>query len=327
MRALRSRRVASRLLWIAFVAAGCGGDSPSAPGGPLTPEALIAEGRRLFFEETFGGNGRTCGTCHPEPDFAIGPADIAAMTPADPVFGGALDMDVDAVRRGLFRYPLGGSGFLDADITVLRGVPSIANVGRTAPFLTDGRAERLEDLSVDAVLLHALDGAVDRPGERTPTGREQEALAAFQLSVALPGPDPASFPGDLADLEGFDLFVGKARCVMCHAGSMFTDNDFHNQVACPPRCPPVQDPGRCRIDPTANDCADSGMAFNTPQLRGVGRTAPYFHDNAFGSLEEVVEMYNGREFHESPAASRMGIGPLSLTPSEIAALVEFLKAL
>lgn len=320
------RRAASRIVWVTVAVAACGGDSVSPPGG-LTPEQLIAEGRRLFFEETFGGNGRTCGTCHPEPDFVIGPAEIAGMPASDPLFAGELDMDAEAVRRGLFRYPLGGTGFLDADVTVLRGVPSIANVARTDPFLSDGRAERLEDLSVDAVLLHALDGAADRPGERVPTEREQEALAAFQLSVALPDPDPGEFPGELAELEGFFVFTGKARCAVCHVGPMFTDNDFHNQVACPPRCPPVEDSGRCRIDGGANDCAQSGMSFNTPQLRGIGRTAPYFHDNAFGSLEEVVQMYNSRAFHNSPAATRLGLGPLDLTPEEIEALVEFLKAL
>lgn len=321
------RPLAFRILILALAATGCGGDSLSPPEGPRTPAELIAEGRRLFFEETFGGNGRTCGTCHPEPDFTIGPADIAAMPPGDPLFSGQLDMDSEAVNRGLFRYPLGGTGFLDADITVLRGVPSIANLGPTAPFLSDGRAERLEDVSVDAVLLHALDGAVDLPGERIPTEREQEAMAAFQLSVALPDPDPGEFPGQLAEMDGFFVFTGKARCVLCHVGPMFTDNEFHNQMACPPRCPPIEDPGRCRVDPAANDCAGSGMAFNTPQLRGVGRTAPFFHDNAFGSLEEVVEMYNSPAFHASPAAMRLGIPPLDLTPEEIEQLVEFLNAL
>ena len=38
-----------------------------AAGGALAQvdEALIEEGRRLFLEETFEGNGRTCATCHP----------------------------------------------------------------------------------------------------------------------------------------------------------------------------------------------------------------------------------------------------------------------
>lgn len=31
---------------------------------PPPPNDLVARGERLFFEETFGGNGRTCGTCH-----------------------------------------------------------------------------------------------------------------------------------------------------------------------------------------------------------------------------------------------------------------------
>ena len=40
--------------------AGC-----AKPPPPEIPpeEALIARGRELFFKETFGGNGRTCGTC------------------------------------------------------------------------------------------------------------------------------------------------------------------------------------------------------------------------------------------------------------------------
>ena len=28
-------------------------------------DKLISQGAELFFEETFRGNGRTCGTCHP----------------------------------------------------------------------------------------------------------------------------------------------------------------------------------------------------------------------------------------------------------------------
>src|SRR2546426_2240893 len=32
------------------------------PPAPVDP---VARGREIFFNETFGGNGRTCGTCHP----------------------------------------------------------------------------------------------------------------------------------------------------------------------------------------------------------------------------------------------------------------------
>lgn len=48
---------------------------------------LINKGRRLFFNETFGGNGRTCGTCHPEENnFTIDPKFIATLPDDDPLF-------------------------------------------------------------------------------------------------------------------------------------------------------------------------------------------------------------------------------------------------
>ena len=49
--------------------------------------ALINEGRALFFNETFNGNGRTCGTCHPEDNnFTIDPEFIAKLPDDDPLF-------------------------------------------------------------------------------------------------------------------------------------------------------------------------------------------------------------------------------------------------
>jgi cytochrome c peroxidase len=48
---------------------------------------LINQGRELFFNETFGGNGRTCGTCHPaENNFTIDPKFIATLPHDDPLF-------------------------------------------------------------------------------------------------------------------------------------------------------------------------------------------------------------------------------------------------
>jgi len=47
------------------------------------------EGRRLFEEETFGGNGRTCATCHGARTGTFSPADAQrrlAKNPDDPLF-------------------------------------------------------------------------------------------------------------------------------------------------------------------------------------------------------------------------------------------------
>lgn len=49
--------------------------------------ALINEGRRLFFNETFDGNGRTCGTCHAEDNnMTIDAKSISKLPADDPLF-------------------------------------------------------------------------------------------------------------------------------------------------------------------------------------------------------------------------------------------------
>jgi cytochrome c peroxidase len=48
------------------------------------------------------------------------------------------------------------------------------------------------------------------------------------------------------------------------------------------------DPGRAVI---TGDPADF-EAFDTPQLRGIAQTAPYFHDNSRETLREVVDEYS-----------------------------------
>jgi hypothetical protein len=49
--------------------------------------ALINEGRDIFFNETFEGNGRTCGSCHAEDNnFTIDPRSISKLPSDDPLF-------------------------------------------------------------------------------------------------------------------------------------------------------------------------------------------------------------------------------------------------
>ncbi len=48
---------------------------------------MINLGRSVFFNETFSGNGRTCGTCHPENNnHALDPTFIATLPDSDPLF-------------------------------------------------------------------------------------------------------------------------------------------------------------------------------------------------------------------------------------------------
>ena len=57
------------------------------PDGSVKLDKLISQGAQLFFEETFSGNGRTCGTCHPASNnFTIDPAFIATLPANNPLF-------------------------------------------------------------------------------------------------------------------------------------------------------------------------------------------------------------------------------------------------
>jgi hypothetical protein len=67
---------------------------------PTSLEALVRRGEALFFEETFGGNGRTCRTCHPaENNFAIEREFIASLPDDAPLFVAAFLRVLNALEN------------------------------------------------------------------------------------------------------------------------------------------------------------------------------------------------------------------------------------
>lgn len=86
----------SRWVTALFISSGLIGTSAVAQSITAEEAALIDEGFRVFTEETFEGNGRTCGTCHvPETQYTIGPDDIRTMS------GEALDLVLASNVPGL----------------------------------------------------------------------------------------------------------------------------------------------------------------------------------------------------------------------------------
>jgi len=306
---------------------------PAAARQPAANRAAASE--RLFFEETFGGNGRTCGTCHdPINEFTISPELVQArfaQNPAHPLFQAFDSNDgVGADFSNLLDHalvtvsvPLHPRVFLVDDpaatsITVWRGTPSIANVALTGPFLHDGRTATLQEQALAAVRHHM------KP-RREPRRRELDAIAAFQEGVFYPLRmrgllDPNSMtavtPGfsvpatSPAAQRGRSLF--EERCTRCHgfelghrpsgAGSPFvaTFVSQANRNALPllklgflnpdetVTIVETPDPGRAAVTGKIEDLD----IFETPMLRGVKHTAPYFHDNSAASLADVVNHYN-----------------------------------
>ena len=75
-------------LWIAAaLAAGC----VDEPAESTTEQGVVDPGRQLFDQETFGGNGRTCRTCHSPGNGTLTLDQIAerfAENPTGPLFRG-----------------------------------------------------------------------------------------------------------------------------------------------------------------------------------------------------------------------------------------------
>jgi cytochrome c peroxidase len=151
------------------------------------------------------------------------------------------------------------------------------------------------------------------------------------------------------EVAGLRLFIGRAQCIKCHNGPLFTNNDFHNTgVPAEPGVPAddgrlsgvaqvLEDEFNCLSpwsDAGQQDCAELRFvtpegdqlagAFKPPTLRNVGQTAPYMHAGQFETLERVLLYYN------HPPSAPLGhseLEPLGLTSREQSQLVAFLRAL
>jgi cytochrome c peroxidase len=120
-----------------------------------------------------------------------------------------------------------------------------------------------------------------------------------------------------AEARGQNVFNNQGRCNTCHAGTLFTDNQFHN-IGLRPQ---TEDPGRFNVTGNANNLGE----FRTVSLRNVGLRAPYFHNGRFATLEEVVDFYNRGGDFDAPNIDRNRIRPLGLSAQQRADLVAFLR--
>lgn len=136
---------------------------------------------------------------------------------------------------------------------------------------------------------------------------------------------------------GFNLFVGKAKCATCHFVPLFNGTvppeysktesevlgvaaDYRNEQLDPDR-------GRGRYHETI---AQLQYSFKTPTVRNSSKTAPYMHNGAYATLEQVMDFYNkggGQQFGFKLDNQTLPTDTLGLTSGEIAKIIAFLKAL
>lgn len=225
---------------------------------PADPQAAQPNGKKLFNNETFEGNGRTCRTCHTNSTGALSPEqveDAFSDDPDDPLFR-AIDSDdgtgasYDRLRNDatvLIDIPLPPGWTLANNPAATfarfpRAVPTTNNVpSLDTIFMADGRFETLEDQALGAVHAHA------EPG-REPTVAELEAIAEFQQTnkffssnalkhYANGGPAP-TLPAGITDaqIRGRNWFVPSVAgvCGHCHAGPMLNETSEFLLAPLPP---------------------------------------------------------------------------------------------
>jgi cytochrome c peroxidase len=226
------------------------------------------DGKKLFDKETFGGNGRTCLTCHTKDTGTLTLADVQRIIDKrDPndafLIHDALDEDgvgttrVQAHATIRMSIPLPPWLSLADDpgathVTVFRGIPSTRNTPAFDPVLLhDGRAPTLQEQALGAIHDHYQNTS-------EPTTEQLDAIAEFQRTAARFFSSPAlkkfartGAPPELprgitpAEKRGREFLVDapfsppskKGICALCHGGPMLNMvNQAHSNFA--PGSPP-----------------------------------------------------------------------------------------
>jgi cytochrome c peroxidase len=307
---------------------------PIFPENPATPEK-VELGKKLFFDRRLSGDGTmSCATCHnPETGYS------------------------DGLKISL-SYPTTKNW---------RNSAAVINLAYNNVFFWDGRAATMEEQAIFPVMsafemnqnLDYLEEELKEVpeyiesfqnifGGEITRERIAMALAAFQRTiVSRNAPIDRYLSGDEKALsaqqkKGYDIFIGKGNCVVCHNGFNLTNNKFYNlgvpedpEMIKDPRVSATrrftakvsgykayrtlnEDPGRYLVTKDRKDW----KAFKAPTLREVARTGPYMHNGVFETIDDVIEFFDhggGSDPQKTPLLKK-----LNLTKKDKQALKAFL---
>ena len=246
---------AAGFVFLAAVAMSAAGPDP----------APTKEGRRLFTQETFGGNGRTCSTCHTATTGTVSPADAQRrfkQNPNDPLF--LHDGSDDGLGHGVARILADATILVTiqlppnvrladdptaTSVTVARAIPTTLNTPAldrddlhgTLVFQLDGRQPSLESQAAGAIDAHAQ-GVVPSFADLHLIAEFQKSNAFFSsdalLNFSHGGPAPGLPDGRTpSEKRGKRFFEDRAPdpadglkpglCAHCHSGALLNQtNEF-----------------------------------------------------------------------------------------------------
>ncbi len=254
-------------------------------------------GERLLFDAALSGNGtRSCASCH-NPNLAF----------------------TDGLAKSTNIY--------DPAKLLTRNAPTLLNSALQSNYFYDMSALTLEDQVRNVIRnKHEMDGSMDAVMKYVSADKSYQllfakafnrttekginadqvtnALASYIRSLTklnsrfdtyMRGNDDAL---SKQELNGFNLFMGKAKCATCHFVPLF------NGIT-----PPKYVSSETEVLGVPVSLADSTLdadlgyynvigidsyknAFKVPSVRNIKKTAPYMHNGVYLTLDQIMEFYN-----------------------------------
>ncbi|MBX2893149.1 MAG: hypothetical protein KF734_19720 [Saprospiraceae bacterium] len=303
-------------------------------------EKRVALGRMLFFDPILSSNHeRACASCHqPEKAFTDGLSKSLATEGQGHIKRNAPTL-LNCVFSESFFYDLRER---QLSRQILHVVVDSLEFSTTYPIII----EKLNQSGLYKKMFR--DAYSDNPQYSLSAYSISDALASYVASLnAFNSPFDRFVRGDTAYLDpaayrGFNLFMGKANCGICHFAPVFNGTvpplytESESEVLGVPLRP---DTLNAPLDPDLGRF-DSGKprdkapffkhSFKTPTVRNVALTAPYMHNGVYQTLEEVIDFYNrggGAGIGIQLSHQTLPDAPLQLSPQEQRDLIAFLHSL
>ena len=296
--------------------------------------AKISLGKNLFFDPVLSGdNKRSCASCHlPEKAFTDGLPKSIAFDP---------NQFVGRNAPTVLNSCLQVSFFDDSREASLEG--QIAAVVNNPKELNNNFTVIVARLEKNKAYSNMFDAAF--PGQGISAHGIKTAIADYEKTlVGFNSAFDKYLSGDKtmlndSQINGFNLFMGKAKCGSCHFFPLFNG-----------MIPPLYNKSEFEIIGTleTNDLkhprldADKGVAsvkngaehlnfgFKVPTLRNVALTAPYMHNGSLKTLNEVMQFYNeggGKGLGLDIPNQTLSDKSLGLKKCEINDIINFLNTL
>ncbi len=299
----------------------------------MTPER-IALGRQLFNDTRLSvNNSRSCASCH-KPEMAF----------------------IDGLPK---------AKHINGNTELLRNTPALWNAGYQTKQFYDSRSGSLE-IQLSAVVHNTeeMGGSLKdvipvlsnnemyAGAFKAAYPKEQTAITQYTIANAISSYIRSlisfnsrfdkAMRGQGASLSaseknGFNLFMGKAKCGTCHYAPLFNGlvppwyDDTESEILGVPETNKL----KSGLDKDAGKYLFTGAAvhryaFKTPTIRNTALTAPYMHNGVFKTLHEVLSFYNkggGAGLGIKLASQTLPTDKLNLTENELKDIEAFIGSL